>query len=126
MTKRSGLIPAPGGAHSTRPVVVSQFEISAVEAVMGFLDLFEKDQSIAARPQPNEGTQLPGFYELHREEILIGGAILIAAVLLIAAFHYRTYLRNGLIIVLAGILRMLRQAATVVRLFWREVADRAN
>jgi hypothetical protein len=93
---------------------------------MSFLDLFEKDQSIAARPQPTEGTKLPGYYELHREEILIGGVILIAAVLLIAAFHYRTYLRNALIIVLAGILRMLRKATTIARLFWREVEDRAD
>lgn len=59
---------------------------------MSFLDLFEKDQSIAARPQPNEGTKLPGYYELHREELLIGSVILIVAVLLIAAFHYRTHL----------------------------------
>lgn len=93
---------------------------------MSFLDLFEKDQSIAARPQPNEGTKLPGYYELHREELLIGSVILIAAVLLIAAFHYRTYLRNALIIALAGILRMLRKATTLARLFWREVEGRAD
>jgi hypothetical protein len=75
--------------------------------------------------QPNEGTRL-GYYELHREEILIRGAILTAAVLLIAAFHYRTYLRSALIIVLAGILRMLRKEATVARIFWRDVEDRAD
>ena len=93
---------------------------------MSFLDLFENAQSISMRPQPNEGTRPPGYYELHREELLIGGAILIAAVLFIAAFHYRTYLRNALIIALADVLRMCRKAAAMARLFWREVEDRAD
>jgi hypothetical protein len=93
---------------------------------MSFLDLFEKDQSISARLQPGEGTQLPGYYELHREEILIGSAILLAAVLLIAAFHYRSYLRNALIIVLAGALKLNRKTAAKARLFWGEVEDRAD
>jgi hypothetical protein len=93
---------------------------------MSFLDLFEKDQSISMRPQPNEGARLPSYYELHQQEILVGGAILVATGLLILAFHYRAYLRNALIGVLVGILRMFRKATTMARLFWREVEDKAD
>jgi hypothetical protein len=93
---------------------------------MGFLDLFESSQSISARPQPNEGTHLPGYYDLHQQEILIGGATLAAAALLIAVFRYRTHLRNALIVLLAGILRLSRKTATKARLFWSEVEDRAD
>jgi hypothetical protein len=94
---------------------------------MGFLDLFEKDREISSRFQPGEGTKLPGYHDPHQQEILIGGTIIVVAVaLLIAAFRYRIYLRGSLIIVLAGILRMLRKAATRVRLFWREIEDTAD
>jgi hypothetical protein len=93
---------------------------------MGFLDLFEKEQEISRRFQPGEGTQLPGYYELHREEILMGAATLVATALLIAAFHYRANLRNVLIIVLAAILRTLRRVAELARSFWKEVGNRAN
>jgi hypothetical protein len=93
---------------------------------MSFLDLFEKDQSIASRFQPNEGTRLPSYYELHRQEILIGSTILFAGVLLIAAFHYRFHLRSVLIIILAGALRLNRKTVAKARLFWGEVEDRAD
>jgi hypothetical protein len=93
---------------------------------MGFLDIYPQEQERAAKFQPYEGTRLPGYYELHREEILIGSEILVAAVLLVAAFYYRAYLRNALIIVLVGVLRMCRKAAAMARLFWREVEDRAD
>jgi hypothetical protein len=93
---------------------------------MAFLDLFESNQSISMRPQPNEGTNLPGYYDLHQQEILIGGAILAAAALLIAVFRYRTHLRNALIVVFAGALRLRRKTATKARSFWSEVEDRAD
>jgi hypothetical protein len=93
---------------------------------MGLLDLFEKTQSISAQPQPNEGTHLPGYFELHQEGILIGGAIVVAVALLIAGFRYRTYLRSGLIIVLAAILGLRRKMVTKARSFWSEVEDRAD
>jgi hypothetical protein len=93
---------------------------------MALLDLFEKDQSISMHPQANEGTELPGYYELHREEILIGASILVAAMLFVAAFHYRFRLRSALIIVLAGALRLNRKMVAKARLFWGEVEDRAD
>jgi hypothetical protein len=93
---------------------------------MGFLDLFEKDQSISMRPQPNEGTELPGYYELHRQEIWMGAAILVSAALLIAIFRYRMYLRGSLITVLAGAMTLYRSVAAKARLIWSEVEDRAD
>jgi hypothetical protein len=94
---------------------------------MGFLDLFEKDREISGRFQPNEGTKLPGYYDPHQQEILIGGTIVVVAVtLLIATFRYRIYLRGSIIIVLAGLVTLWRKAAKKARLFWREVEDKAN
>jgi len=94
---------------------------------MGFLDLFEKDREISGRFQPNEGTKLPGYYDPHQQEILIGGTIIVVAVaLLIAAFRCRIYLRGSLIIVLAGLLTLCRKTATKARLFWSEVEDKAD
>jgi hypothetical protein len=65
---------------------------------MGLLDLFERNQSISMPPQPNEGTELPSYYELHRSEILTAGAILVSAVLIMAVFRYRAHLRNALLV----------------------------
>ena len=93
---------------------------------MSFLDLFEKDQSISMRPQPNEGTDLPGFYDLHREEIAIVGVILVAAALLICVLRYRSNLRNALVVALASLVRLRKRTATKARSFWTEVEDRAD
>jgi len=93
---------------------------------MGFLDLFEKSQSISMRPQPNEETHLPSFYDLHREEIVIGGAIVVAAGLLVGVLRYRANLRNALIVFLAAVVRLRRKTVTKARSFWTEVEDRAD
>lgn len=93
---------------------------------LSFLDLFEKDQSISMRPQPNEGTHLPGYYELHREEFLMVGITLVASLLLIAVFRYRMYLRSSLTTILGCLLARGRMTASKVRLFWIEVEDKAN
>jgi hypothetical protein len=93
---------------------------------MGFLDLFDKSESISMRPQPNEGTHLPGPFELHREEIVIGVAIVVAVALLIGLFRYRANLRNSLIDFLAAVVRLRRKTVTKARSFWSEVEDRAD
>jgi hypothetical protein len=93
---------------------------------MSFLDLFDKSQSISMRPQPSEGTYLPGFYDLHREEIVICGSIAVAAALLICVLRYRSNLRNALVVALASAVRLRRKAATKARSFWTEVEDRAD
>jgi hypothetical protein len=90
------------------------------------LDLWRNNADITSRPQPGEGTGLPGFYDLHRQELQIGAAILVAAALLIAVFRYRTYLRNALVSLLVAALRLHRKTATKAQLFWSEVRDRAD
>jgi hypothetical protein len=93
---------------------------------MGMLDLWEKSRSISMRSQPNEGTDLPGFYDLHQEEIVIGGAIVAAAALLIYILLYRSNLRKALIVALASVVRMRRKTTSKARSFWTEVEDRAD
>jgi hypothetical protein len=78
------------------------------------------------RPLPNEGTHLPGYYELHREEFLMAGTILFASILLIAVFRYRMYLRSSLTTILGCVIAGGRMTASKVRLFWIEVEDKAN
>jgi hypothetical protein len=94
---------------------------------MGFLDIYPQEHERAAKFQPYEGTRLPGYYDPHQQEILIGGTIIVVAVaLFITAFRYRIYLRGSLIIILAGLLTLCRKTATKARLFWIEVEDKAN
>jgi hypothetical protein len=93
---------------------------------MGFLDIYPQEQERAAKFQTNEGTNLPGYYELHREEFLMAGIILVASLLLVAVFRYRKYLRSSLTTILGRLLERGRMAASTVRLFWIEVEDKAN
>jgi hypothetical protein len=93
---------------------------------MGILDLWEKSRSISMRPQPSEGTDLPGFYDLHRKAIVVSGAITATAALLICVLLYRSNLRKALIVALASVVRVRRKTATRARSFWTEVEDRAD
>jgi hypothetical protein len=93
---------------------------------MGFLDIYPQEQERAAKFQPNEGTDLPGYYELHHEEFQMTGIILVASLLLIAVFRYRKYLRSSLTTILGCLLARGRMTASKVRLFWIEVEDKAN
>jgi hypothetical protein len=94
---------------------------------MGFLDIYPQAQERAAKFQPYEGTQLPGYYDPHQQEFLIGCTIIVVAVaILIAAIRYRIYLRGSLIIVMAGLLTLCRKTATKARLFWSEVENKAD
>jgi hypothetical protein len=93
---------------------------------MGFLDLWERDRELSSRFQPGEGTELPSFYELHRQEILMFGAMLLVAAAAFLAIRYRGYLRALLIVSLAVILKARRKTTTHAQLFWKEVEDRAK
>jgi hypothetical protein len=77
-------------------------------------------------PLSKRGNHLPGYYELHREEFLMIGIILVASLLLIAVFRYRMYLRSSLTTILGCLLAQGRMTASKVRLFWIEVEDKAN
>jgi hypothetical protein len=97
---------------------------------MTFLDLSKRDQEIASRPSPNEGTHLPSFYELHREEIHALAAILATLVAAsVAAFvlwRYRRALREAFIVTAAALVRVWRKIAAKGRELRSDILRRAE
>jgi len=69
------------------------------------LDLWRRDEEIAARPQPGEGINLPTWIELHHTEIAWLLILLVLALLALAIIYFRSWVFGAFIAVLVLVVR---------------------
>jgi hypothetical protein len=93
---------------------------------MGFLDMYPEQVERSLKPQPNEGSHLPGFYEMHGSQIVTGaetGAILLLIAVIVMT---RRHLRMAAVVILAGVIEIGGKIGDGVRLFWDEAKAMAK
>jgi hypothetical protein len=97
---------------------------------MSILDASPRLQELSLRPQPGEGTHLPGYYELHRDALLAFGIIVAALVVAFIVgwllWRYRRPLREAFFTTAAASLRAWRKMAVKGREVRSEILRRAG